>query len=187
LNHLGALLAVARIPREFVKLAESHRVRTSPFVDGARAGRPCPNHRSVLPILRLMRSAQAAPEQTKNSPSLFVSLSHKAGVLTVRPVGPNLNERESMIIASVVKPSISHIGGRLRKLVLDFSDVVAMSSLGLGLCIELRNAAEAVGAGTVVFNLSSDLTELFRMMKVDRLYTMTSTAKELSSAIDRTQ
>ncbi|MCI0631456.1 MAG: STAS domain-containing protein [Phycisphaerales bacterium] len=119
---------------------------------------------------------------TTKSSSQFASISSKNGLLTVRPAGPNLGEREAMIIANDVKPIMDSIGGAMRGLVLDLSDVAHMSSFGLGMCIELRNHAKTLNATTVIYRMSDELTELFKMMKVDRLYTIAKTAKDLAAA-----
>jgi anti-anti-sigma factor len=115
--------------------------------------------------------------------SLFFSSSLKAGVLVIRPTGPNLGQREAAIINSEVRPMIEDLGKRLRTMVLDLSDVHGMASFGLGVCIELRNAAHAAKARTIVFGLNEELTAMFRLMKVERLYTIVQSTDELSSAL----
>jgi anti-anti-sigma factor len=104
--------------------------------------------------------------------SLFVTITCRGGVLSVRPVGPNLSEREAMIVTSEVTPMLQQLGKSLKGLVLDMADVKSMTSFGLGMCIELRNAAKSVGAQTVVSGMTPELCELFKMMKVDRLFTV---------------
>ena len=104
--------------------------------------------------------------------SLFVQTVFRGGVLTVRPAGPQLSEREAIIITSEVTPHLQKAGNKLRGLVLDMSEIKMMSSFGLGLCLELRNSAKAAGASTIIVGLNLQLRELFRMMKVDRLYTI---------------
>ena len=101
----------------------------------------------------------------------------------VRPAGPNLGQREAIILNTEVGAIIANLGPRLRTLLLDLSDVQAMASFGLGVCIELRNAAHARNAQTVVFGLSDDLAALFRLMKVERLYRIAGSQKELSKAL----
>jgi len=129
-----------------------------------------------------MRSP-TSPRGANESRSTFVRITSKSGVLTVRPAGPSLAEREAVVIASEVRPAIASQGGGLRLLVLDLSDVTLMSSFGLGMCIELRNLAESAGASTVMFGLVPELVELFKMLKVDRLYTMAKTPEDLAKAL----
>lgn len=118
----------------------------------------------------------------KSSSSQFADVTTGNGLLTVRPRGPNLGEREAMGIANEIRPIMDRLGGEMRGLVLDLSDVAHMSSFGLGMCIELRNHAKTLNATTVVYRMSDELAELFKMMKVDRLYTIAKTPKDLASA-----
>ena len=67
---------------------------------------------------------------------------------------------------------LQQLGNGMKGLVLDLADVKSMTSFGLGMCIELRNSAKACGATTAVVGISNELRELFKMMKVDRLFTM---------------
>jgi anti-anti-sigma factor len=78
---------------------------------------------------------------------------------------------------------IDGLGRRLRTLVIDLSDVQAMASFGLGVCIELRNGANTVGARTIMFGLNPEMAAMFRLMKVERLYTMVQSTDELARAL----
>ena len=116
--------------------------------------------------------------------SLFAAISFRNGVMTIQPAGPTLAEREAMIISREGGAALRDHAKSLRCLVLDLSDVQQISSFGLGLCIELRNAADAEGAGTIIYGLAPDLADLFRMMKVERLYAFADSQTELTRAID---
>ena len=91
-------------------------------------------------------------------------------VLTIKPAGPNVGQREAPIIDKDVKPLLAAAGTNLKGLVLDLSDVTFMSSMGLGTCIALRNEANSVGAKTALFGLRSELEDLFKMMRIHKLY-----------------
>jgi anti-anti-sigma factor len=92
------------------------------------------------------------------------------GVLRISPVGPNVSQHEAPIIDQDVKPLLTKAGEDLRALVLDLHDVTFMSSMGLGTCIALRNAANATGARTAIIGLNSELESLFKMMRIHKLY-----------------
>ena len=115
--------------------------------------------------------------------SLFVSLTVNEGVLTARPTGPTLGQREAPIVAEDINAAIDAVAARLRLFVLDLSDIQMMPSFGLGMCIELRNRLHKCGVATVLYGLSDELEALFRMLKVDRLYIMPRTRGELARAI----
>lgn len=91
-------------------------------------------------------------------------------VVTLRPKGPNVGQREAPIIDNDVKPLLARAGSGLKGLVLDLSDVTFMSSMGLGTCIALRNAANASGAKTAIVGLRPELESLFKMMRIHKMY-----------------
>lgn len=124
-----------------------------------------------------------APHAPEASKSLFYYHDFKGGILTIRPTGPNLGQREAAILNSEVGALIANLGPKIKTLLLDLSDIQAMASFGLGVCIELRNAAHARGARTLAYGLSEELGALFRLMKVERLYTIVRSTKELSKAL----
>jgi len=115
--------------------------------------------------------------------SMFYRHDFKGGILMVRPAGPNLGQREAVILNAEVGALITQLGARLRVLLLDLSDVQSMASFGLGVCIELRNAAHTRNAATIVHGLNDELSSLFRLMKVERLYTIVRSPKELAKAL----
>ena len=134
-----------------------------------------------------MRSNALVPQSVSGTrDSLFVAISFHNGALTIQPAGPHLAERESMIISREAGVALRRHAQHLRCLVMDFSDVQQVSSFGLGLCIELRTAAAEHAAHTIVYSLAPHLMDLFRMVKVDRLYTFAGSRWELERAIAET-
>ena len=115
--------------------------------------------------------------------SSFVTVTFKSGVLTIKPAGPSLGEREVTIVAADVRPAMAKCSRHLKAVVLDLGEVQIMSSYGLGWCIEVRNAARLINAKTVLFGLHRELLDLVRMMKVERLYTIVHSAGDLPGAI----
>jgi anti-anti-sigma factor len=117
------------------------------------------------------------------SHSPFVNIRFRKGVMVLRPTGPQLGQRESGIVADECRRAISGHGVELRHVVIDLSDVHSMASLGLGLCIELRNAARNQQASCILFGLGPELRDLFRLMKIDRLFTMACSTDDLGKAV----
>lgn len=115
--------------------------------------------------------------------SQFVVTDLKDGVLRARLLGPHIGEREAQIIARELNTAIAEAGRRIKAVVMDMKAVRAMSSLGLGMCIDVRNTAHANGARTIMMGLNRELYELFRMMKVDRLYTIAHDREELKKLL----
>ena len=124
--------------------------------------------------------------QLKNSSdgrrSLFVDVSFCNGTLNACLVGPRIGEREATIVANAVNAKIKEYNDKVTSLVLDFSEVQFVSSLGLGMCIDVRNTAENCNAKTAIVGLTSHLKELFEMMRLDRLFKIESAQPNLGTA-----
>ena len=107
------------------------------------------------------------PDQHSSS---LVTITRSGGTLLVKPTGPSVGQREAPIIQEEVKPYVEAMGKDLDHLVLDMSTTTFMSSMGLGMCIALRNSASAAKADAILFGLSKELLGLMSMMKIEKLY-----------------
>jgi len=113
---------------------------------------------------------------------LFADLTPIPGVgaLIVKLIGPQIGQREVPIITDLVKAALDKHGSTLKFLVLDFSSITFMNSMGLGMCIDFRNRANKAGAKAVIMGTNKELNDLFRMVKLDKLYTFVKDTTELS-------
>ncbi len=118
---------------------------------------------------------------TKNTFNPYVSTSMRDGVFRVQLASPRVGEHEASIIAAAVHRVLRQHGRSLRSMVLDVSSVQMMQSVGLGMCIDIRNTADAFGIETTLVGLRGRLAQLFRMLKIDRLFAMGSTVESRSS------
>ena len=114
--------------------------------------------------------------------SLFVDVSFSNGILTASLAGPRIGEREATVVANAVNAQLKEYGSGVTSLVLEFSDVQFISSLGLGMCIDVRNTAEQVNASTSIVGLTSHLKDLFEMMRLDRLFNIESSKTNFDTA-----
>lgn len=114
--------------------------------------------------------------------SLFVDVSFSDGTLKACLVGPRIGEREATVVANALNAQIKQYDNKVTSLVLDFSAVQFISSLGLGMCIDVRNTAEQCNAKTVIVGLTNHLKELFEMMRLDRLFKIESVKPSLGTA-----
>ena len=112
----------------------------------------------------------------------MVEFSNRKSALTIRFNTPVLGHREAPAIAGKIFRVLVEHEGNVQSVVLDLRQVSGMSSMGLGLCVEIRNQAVKAGARCVLFGLSRHLREMFTMMRIDRLYTIAETAAELADA-----
>ncbi len=108
--------------------------------------------------------------------SLFVDVTFQNGTMNACLVGPRIGEREATVVANAINAKLKEYGSKVNTLVLDFSEVQFVSSLGLGMCIDVRNTAEQCKASTSIVGLTQHLTELFEMMRLDRLFAIESSS-----------
>ncbi|MCH2161912.1 MAG: STAS domain-containing protein [Phycisphaerales bacterium] len=113
----------------------------------------------------------------------LVEIIVRDGTLLVKPAGPSIGQREAPIIEQEVKPFMDRMGGDLKHLVLDLTTVTFMSSMGLGMCISLRNAAATVKANAILFGLSKELHALMSMMKIEKLYKIAKKQNQLDKML----
>jgi len=116
-------------------------------------------------------------------PSSFARLEYRGGVLTTQPAGPQIAEREATIISRKLNKAFAATGKRMKAFLLDLTNVQTVSGMGLGMCIDAHKRARDLGARTIVIGLSPQLEELFRVMKVDRMYKIARTKSELSGLL----
>ena len=64
-------------------------------------------------------------------------------------------------------------------MVIDLSRCQALSSMALGLCVTLANRATDAGQRPVVAGMNVQLAELFRLMRVDRMFTTATSTADL--------
>lgn len=85
---------------------------------------------------------------------------------------PLLGQHEAPELARIVGGAIERSPSPPATLVLDLSAVSAISSMGLGTCLDLRRRGDAVGAETILLGLSSHLRNVLCTMRLDRLFTI---------------
>jgi anti-anti-sigma regulatory factor len=104
------------------------------------------------------------------------------GHLIARVLTPNVGQREVAIVTSEIGDAITELQAEgKRAMVLDLSDVRMLSSMGLGMCVDLKNQADRAKMRPLLFGVSTTLLELLKLMRVDRLYTVVAD----QSALDR--
>jgi len=90
--------------------------------------------------------------------------------------------------------SVERMGAGLKELidrsqgmpvVLDFSRVSHLSSAALGLLISLQRRFARQDGRLVLAGLSSDLQEIFRITKLDRLFDIRKTVRDAVAALDK--
>lgn len=118
------------------------------------------------------------PTTHGTSTATFVTVSVKNKHMIARLDAVSIGPREAALIATeVTRMLVSATKGKC--LVIDLSRTNSLSSMGLGLCVDLRNRAVDAGLRPVLAGMNIQLTDLVRMMRVDRLFTITSSSHDL--------
>ena len=116
------------------------------------------------------RGAYIMQSQNQRSISPYVNTSFINGIFTVHMTAPSVGEKEVSVISAAAHRAIQQHGKSMDSMVLDVSSVRMMQSIGLGMCIDLRNTAKAFGVTTTLRGLAGRLEELFAMLKIDRMF-----------------
>ena len=112
------------------------------------------------------------------SAATFVTISAKNKHMIARLDAVSIGPREAALIATEVSRMLTS-STKGKCLVIDLSRTNSLSSMGLGLCVDLRNRAVDAGLRPVLAGMNIQLTDLVRMMRVDRLFTITSSSHDL--------
>lgn len=113
--------------------------------------------------------------------STFVHCFTRRGHLIAQVLSPNVGQREVPIIAAEVGEAIQALSedGKARHFVLDLGRVTALSSMGLGMCVDLRNRASHARMKALLVGANGTLLELLKLMKIDRQYQLVPDAVTL--------
>lgn len=115
------------------------------------------------------------PEPSARS---FVTLSTKNKHTIARFDAVSIGPREATSVAADVATALlSATKGKC--FVIDLSRTNSLSSMGLGLCVDLRNRAVDAGLRPVLTGMNVHLADLFLMMRVDRLFSIATSTAEL--------
>ena len=117
--------------------------------------------------------------------SIFAQARVEGRCLVVRLRGPSIGQREAEIITTTVEPEIEGADDLCRYLVLDMEDVEFLSSMGIGLLIDLQTRAKARKMKTVLSNVGEKLDTLLRLVKLEKVLTLCRTEQEFAKAIKK--
>ena len=114
--------------------------------------------------------------------SLFAQTRVEGRALIATLRGPNIAQRESEIISEVLSKQIEVADDVCLYLILDMKQVEFLSSMGIGLLIDLQARAKARKMKTVLANVGTKLDELLRLVKLEKVLTLCRNDRELQKA-----
>lgn len=131
-----------------------------------------------------MSSYSLSSTNRETALSQFVAIERYPKGLLARVTCPTIGQREAPIISAEVSEALASAnlpkGGSF---VLDVSGVTMLTSMGLGMCVDLRNRASSAKLKPHLTGTSRSLLDLFRMMKIDRLYTVVYAREDLGGIL----
>lgn len=123
-------------------------------------------------------------DSDRGSLAQYVAVERHARGVVARITCPIVGQREAPIIISEIADALgANNFPRNSSLVLDFSSVTVLSSMGLGMLIDLRNRCNTMGMRPVIFGANGQLRDLLRMMKIDRMYALMYGRDDLYKAV----
>lgn len=96
----------------------------------------------------------------------MVKVASEGGVTVARLIAPSISQREAPVIEAEVKKAAP---GTNFRVVLDFTDVTMLGSMGLGMLITLTKHCSGSGGRLAMFGMNKSLNDLVRLTKLDRL------------------
>jgi len=105
------------------------------------------------------------------------------GVVTARIIGPAVEEHRGQAILDTVLRVIDEAAESVRALVLDFGSVTFINSSGISCCIQLCNSLKEKGIRMIAYRPNEKLIEIFREMKLDKLFEVVDTPGGLATAL----
>ncbi len=105
------------------------------------------------------------------------------GVVTARIIGPAVEEHRGKAIVETIFRAIDEAAESVRVLVLDFGNVTFINSSGISCCIQLRNGVKEKGIRTIVYRLNDKLRDIFREMKLEKMFEVVDTPSDLAAVL----
>ena len=97
-----------------------------------------------------------------------ITVAKKADSAEIR-FGDNLVSETVEDLRGTLKKLLSE---QLNRIVVNFQSVEMIDSMGIGLMVSTHNTLTARGGELIITNLSSDLLELFSVMRLNEFFTI---------------
>jgi anti-anti-sigma factor len=97
---------------------------------------------------------------------------------------PTISQRESEILSTAFEDAFADLSG-FKWLVIDMKEVTFMSSMGIGMLVDARSRAAGRKMKVVLANVASELDQLLRMVKLDKVFKICANERQLNKALKR--
>ena len=101
--------------------------------------------------------------------STYVSCELVGNAVVAKVLVEKIAERESQVIQAELAQAAAPFGWRLA---LDASQLTMLPSVGLGALVNLNKTAKSNGGKLAIFNLASEILEVMKLTRLDRVVTI---------------
>ncbi len=101
--------------------------------------------------------------------STYVSCELVGNAVVGKLLCEKIAERESAVIQNELGQAVAPFGW---KLALDASQLTMLPSVGLGALVNLNKTCKANGGRMAIFNLASEIVEVMKLTRLDRIVTI---------------
>lgn len=135
-----------------------------------------------------MRPPETWSDAMRAADALSAMLAHPVDVETrgvaviVRAAGPALGQRECPAIIDAAQKAFTAAHGRTVA-ILDLSNVQTFSAMGVGLCTDFAKRARERKLKPILFGLRGDLLDQLRMFKIEKLFLVIRSKRDLEQEI----
>jgi len=102
------------------------------------------------------------------------------GLLVITPKGPSISESDAASVLAEVLGDVERARGRV---LLDMARVEYMSSAGISMLVQLREACTKAGGSLALSGLASPIAGVLKTTKVDRLFTIAKSREKALSKL----
>lgn len=95
-----------------------------------------------------------------------------------------MSQRESEIISVALGDALDDADG-FQWLVIDMQQVTFMSSMGIGMLVDARSRAAGRKMKVVLSNVATEMDQLLRMVKLEKVFSICTNDKQLRKALKR--
>jgi len=95
-----------------------------------------------------------------------------------------VSQRESEIISVALGDALDDADG-FQWLVIDMQQVTFMSSMGIGMLVDARSRAAGRKMKVVLSNVATEMDQLLRMVKLEKVFSICTNDKQLRKALKR--
>lgn len=115
------------------------------------------------------KKAGGTPTPERVFESVHLTADRVGPVLCVTVIGEHITERESGILYDETD---AQIDDRCNAIVFDLQHVTVMTSAGIGTLVRVHKRISERKGSLVVCGLNDDLVELFKLTRMDKLFTV---------------